>query len=35
GTIDKTENGYQVAQTRAIEHVAAELAAAYRQTLEL
>lgn len=35
GTIDKTEKGYQVAQTRAIEHVAAELAAAYRQTLEL
>lgn len=35
GTVDKTEKGYQVAQSRAIENVAVELAAAYRQTLEL
>ncbi|MEY8444137.1 glycosyltransferase family 4 protein [Lactococcus ileimucosae] len=35
GKVNKIEKGYQVAQSRAIEHVAAELEAAYRQTLEL
>lgn len=35
GKVNKIEKGYQVAQSRAIERVAAELEAAYRQTLEL
>jgi 1,2-diacylglycerol-3-alpha-glucose alpha-1,2-glucosyltransferase len=35
GKVDKTDVGYEVAQSRSIENSAADLAAAYRQTMEL